>query len=106
MLGDVASGVGLVERDHITERLEFGRGKAREFAAARGAEAISEHEIRPAAALIGNWTRWHGVAVDQHGEAECVLCREQEVALRLMIGRIEPVDALERGAGPELLAAQ
>src|SRR5690348_13319429 len=61
MLGDVAAGIGLIERDHIAERLELGGGKAREFAAARGAEAIAEHEIRPAApGRRSDSTAWSG----------------------------------------------
>ena len=104
MLGDIASGVGLVKGDHIAHRLELGGGEPRELAIARGAVAVAKDEIRPAAPLVGHGVGGHGVAVDEHGEPEFRFRLLKKRAQCLVIGRVQPIDALERRPHGERLA--
>ena len=61
------AGIGLVERDYIALRLQLGRREPRQLPAAGGSEPVAKDEVGAPAAMVGDWVRRHGVAVDQHG---------------------------------------
>ncbi len=93
MLGDEATGIGLVAADRIALTAQHGLHHLRHDADAARAVAVAQHHVGARPLVLGAGVRRHGMAVDQHRGAEVPVHAREQPPQRPMVGLVQPLDA-------------